>query len=180
MEFHIVHDLDVTVCDSNSVMSDSATTWTVAHQAPLSMGFTRQESWSVLPFPSPRHLPYPGIKPRSPALQADALLAKLLLATTKSSSKIVTSIYTFKKSFWGFQLLHILVKSFARFINFFIFSNLVNIKYYLLVLIWLYLFMHKVLMNKWLLPIHISFSAKFLFKLFLTFILYFYFFLISF
>ena len=99
MEFHIVHDLDVTVCDSNSVMSDSATIWTVAHQAPLSMGFTRQESWRVLPFPYPRHLPYPGIEPRSPELQADALLAKLLLATAKSSSKIVTSIYTFKKSF---------------------------------------------------------------------------------
>ena len=45
--------------------------WTVAHQAPLSMGFSRQEYWSGLPFPSPRDLPNPGIKPRSPALQAD-------------------------------------------------------------------------------------------------------------
>ena len=47
--------------------------WTVAHQAPPSMGFSRQEYWSGLPFPSPGDLPDPGIKPRSPTLQADAL-----------------------------------------------------------------------------------------------------------
>ena len=48
--------------------------WTaVACQAPLSMEFSRQEYWSGLPFPSPGDLPYPGIKPRSPALQADSL-----------------------------------------------------------------------------------------------------------
>ena len=49
---------------------------TVAHQAPLSMGFSRQEYWSGLPFPSPEDLPNPGIKPVShvsPALQADSL-----------------------------------------------------------------------------------------------------------
>ena len=46
------------------------TSWTVAHQAPLSMGFSRQEHWSGLPFPSPGDLPNPGIEPRSPALQA--------------------------------------------------------------------------------------------------------------
>jgi len=50
-----------------------ATLWTVACQAPLSMGFSRQEYWSGLPFPSPGDLPNPGIEPRSPALQADAL-----------------------------------------------------------------------------------------------------------
>ena len=54
-----------------------ATPWTVAHQAPLSMGFSRQESWSGLPFPSPGELPNPGIEPGSPALQADALTSKL-------------------------------------------------------------------------------------------------------
>ena len=43
-----------------------ATPWTVAHQAPPSMGFSRQEYWSGLPFPSPGDLPNPGIKPRSP------------------------------------------------------------------------------------------------------------------
>ena len=47
------------------------TPWTVAHQVPLSMGFSRQEYWSVLPFPSPGDLPDPGIEPGSPALQAD-------------------------------------------------------------------------------------------------------------
>ena len=53
-----------------------ATLWTVAHYAPLSMGFSRQEYWSGLPFPSPGDLPDPGIKPRSPALQADALTSE--------------------------------------------------------------------------------------------------------
>ena len=50
-----------------------ATPWTVAHQAPLSMGFCRQEYWSGLPFPSPGDLPDQRIEPGSPALQADAL-----------------------------------------------------------------------------------------------------------
>ena len=49
------------------------TPWTVACQAPLSMGFSRQEYWSGLPFPSPGDLPNPGIEPGSPALQAGAL-----------------------------------------------------------------------------------------------------------
>ena len=53
------------------------TPWTVAHQAPLSMGFSRQEYLSGLPFPSPDDLPYPGIQPRSPALQADSLPSEL-------------------------------------------------------------------------------------------------------
>ena len=46
------------------------TSWTVAHQAPLSMGFSKQEYWSGLPFPSPGGLPDPGIEPGSPPLQA--------------------------------------------------------------------------------------------------------------
>ena len=50
-----------------------ATTWTIAHQAPPSMGFSRQEYWSGLPFPSPGDLPIPGTEPGSPALQADSL-----------------------------------------------------------------------------------------------------------
>ena len=53
-----------------------ATPWTVAHQAPLSMGFSRQEYWSGLPCPSPGNLPDPGIEPRSPELQADSLLSE--------------------------------------------------------------------------------------------------------
>ena len=57
-------------------MSDSVTPWTVARQAPLSMRFYRQESWSELPCPPTGDLPNPGIKPRSPALQADSLLSE--------------------------------------------------------------------------------------------------------
>ena len=53
-----------------------ATLWTVAHQAPPSMGFSRQESWSGFPFPSPGDLPNPGIEPRSSALQADPLTSE--------------------------------------------------------------------------------------------------------
>ena len=49
-------------------MSNSATTWTVACQAPLSVGFSRQEYWSGLPFPPLGDLPDPGIEPTSPAL----------------------------------------------------------------------------------------------------------------
>ena len=52
----------------SSVMSDSATPWTVTYQAPPTMGFSGQEYWSGLPFPFPGDLPHPGIKPRSPAL----------------------------------------------------------------------------------------------------------------
>ena len=54
-----------------------ATPWTVAHQAPPSMGFSRQEYWSGLPFPSPGNLPDPGIKPGSPELQEDSLTTEL-------------------------------------------------------------------------------------------------------
>ena len=53
------------------------TSQAVVRQASLSMGFSRQEYWSGLPFPSPGELPNPGIKPRSPALQADSLPTEL-------------------------------------------------------------------------------------------------------
>ena len=52
------------------------TPWTVGYQASPSMGFSRQEYWSGLPFPSPGDLPNPGIEPGSPAFQADALTAE--------------------------------------------------------------------------------------------------------
>ena len=58
---------------SCSVVSDSATPWTVAHQAPPSMEYSMQECWSGLPFPSPADLPDPGIEPMSPPLQAGSL-----------------------------------------------------------------------------------------------------------
>ena len=52
------------------------TPWTVAYQAPLSVGFSRQEYWSGLPFPSPGDLPDPGIEPGFPTLEADALTSE--------------------------------------------------------------------------------------------------------
>ena len=73
--FGYVYTYDESV--SHSVMSDSATPRTVARQAPLSMGFSRQEYWSRLPFPSAGDLPSPGMETRSLALQADSLPSEL-------------------------------------------------------------------------------------------------------
>ena len=76
-EYYSESESDVT--QSLSRVQLFATLWTIAHQAPLSMGFSRQEYWSGLPFPSQRDLPNPGIEPGSPgstgspASQADAL-----------------------------------------------------------------------------------------------------------
>ena len=64
------------VCASRSVMSDSATPWTIAHQCPLSTGFSRQECWNGLPFPPPGDLPDTGMESGSPALQADSSLSQ--------------------------------------------------------------------------------------------------------
>ena len=58
---------------SHSVVCNFAMPWTVAHQAPLSMEFSRQEYWGGLPCPPPGDLPNPGIEPMSPVLQADSL-----------------------------------------------------------------------------------------------------------
>ena len=60
------------------------TPWTVVHQAPLSLEFSRQEYWSVLPFPTSGDLPNPGIKPMSPTLQADEPPGKPTLFVTDS------------------------------------------------------------------------------------------------
>ena len=65
------------VCVSLSRVQLLATPWTAAHQAPLSMRFSRQGYWSGLPFPSPWDLPNPGIESGSPALQADPLPTEL-------------------------------------------------------------------------------------------------------
>ena len=67
-------------------MSDSfQIPWTVAHHAPLSMGFPRQEYWSGLPFPSSEDLPDPGIKPVFPALAGR-------LFTTEPSGKLIRTL----------------------------------------------------------------------------------------
>ena len=69
------------VCGGGGLVTKSCptltTSWTAACHAPLFMGFSRQEYWSWLPFPSPGDLPDPVIEPRSPALQADSLLTEL-------------------------------------------------------------------------------------------------------
>ena len=73
---------------------------TVAHQASLSMGFSRQEYWSGLPFPPPGNLPNPGIKhasPASPILQANSLL----LSTIPFYKSTSTFIYSSANRFWG-------------------------------------------------------------------------------
>ena len=92
---------------SCSIMSDSATPWTVAHWAPLSMEFSRQEYWSEEPFLSPGDLPNPGIKPWSPALQADSLPSEL-----QEQSEMSVSIYICKVACHQVSVIHLLVNSF--------------------------------------------------------------------
>ena len=75
------HSLCVCVCVCvlvTQLCPTLATPWTISHQAPLSVKFSRQEYWSGLPFSSPADLPDPDIEPGSPALQADALPSELL------------------------------------------------------------------------------------------------------
>ena len=64
-----------------------ATQWTIAHQAPLSMGFSRQEDWSGSPFPPPGELPSPGIEHAAPALQADSLPPRKRVAASSTTFK---------------------------------------------------------------------------------------------
>ena len=82
---------NITMSESKCEVTQScptlATPWTVAYKAPLSMGFFKQEYWSGLLFPSPGDLPHPGIKPRSPALQADALPSEPPRKPRKPESK---------------------------------------------------------------------------------------------
>ena len=74
LPFQSVLELCVCVCYSLSHVLLLTTTWTVAHQAPLSMEFSRQESWSGLQFSSSGDLPHLGIEPGSPTLQAESFL----------------------------------------------------------------------------------------------------------
>ena len=91
-----------------------ATPWTVAYQAPPSIGFFRQECWSGLPFPSPGDFPDPGIKPGSPALQADALPSEppgkqiyLKMGTIKDrNSKDLTEAEEIKKGWQEYTELY--------------------------------------------------------------------------
>ena len=67
-----MEDMHVCMLSCFSPVRLFATLLTVAHQAPLSMGFSRQEYWGGLPFPSPGDLPDSGVEPRSPALQVES------------------------------------------------------------------------------------------------------------
>ena len=67
---------------------------TAAYQAPPSMGFSRQEYWSGLPFPSPGDLPNPRIEPGSPALQTDALPSEVKADLNLTNNNIIIIIYT--------------------------------------------------------------------------------------
>ena len=71
---YCIKDRAVVVVVTKSCLTLFVTPWTVAHQAPLSRGFSGQEYWSGLPFPFPGNLPDPGIKPVSPELQVDSSL----------------------------------------------------------------------------------------------------------
>ena len=73
----------------------SATPWTVAPQAPLSMGISRQEYWSRLPWPPPGDLPNPGIKPESPALWADSFLLSHWGSPLTGHTRGQTQCYSF-------------------------------------------------------------------------------------
>ena len=70
----VSYDCSICVFSHFSRVPPFATLWTIAHQAPLLMGFSRQEYWNGLPFPSPGVLSHPAIKTRSPSLQADSFL----------------------------------------------------------------------------------------------------------
>ena len=73
------------------------TLWTVALQAPLFMGFSRQKYWSRLPFPSPGDLPDPGIEPRSAASQADSLPIELIIRENNNQNYIEVLVHNDQK-----------------------------------------------------------------------------------
>ena len=89
--------------ESCSVMSNSLQPHRLDHQAPLSMGFSRQGYWSGSPFPSPEDLPDPGIKLRSPALQADSLLSETPMAENFSAHSLLVRV-GLSVEFYSFQL----------------------------------------------------------------------------
>ena len=117
---------------SCSVTSDSGTPWTIDHQTPLSMEFSRQEYWSGLPFPSAGDLLNPGIKPmslESPALQVDSfplthwaspnlvyiltqILSKFLYFIVALSLKVIRlHIFSHLKDDWSFEGSHYVIAS---------------------------------------------------------------------
>ena len=86
-----------------SVVSDSATPWTIAHQAPLSKEFSRQEYWSGLPFPPSGNLPDPQIEPASPALAGGFFTTEPPGKTLQIYRRAMIKTYHYTKEV-GFQL----------------------------------------------------------------------------
>ena len=97
---------------SSLVLDSFETPWTIAYQAPLSMGFPRQEYWSGLLFPSPGELLDPGIQPTSPALQADSLSLNHL--GTQFDGRLYRNQYVLWH-FWSMQKLSNDVPSYLLF-----------------------------------------------------------------
>ena len=89
---------EIEVAQSYPTHSDPRT---AAYQAPPSMGFSRQEYWIGLPFPSPGDLPYPGIKPRSPALQTGTLPSEPPGKCVCVCVCVYIYIYIYKIGFFG-------------------------------------------------------------------------------
>ena len=86
--------------------------WTIAHQATLSMGFSKQEYWSGLPFPSPGDLPRPEIKPLSPALEGRFLTTELYGKRKLRKFQLFTClIYRNLEYWWEVRLLDELLSS---------------------------------------------------------------------
>ena len=82
----------LSVCEVFSPVRLFVTPWTGACQTPPSMEFSRQEYWGGLPFSSPGDLPDPGIKPRSPALQADALPSEMFFSGPNVNLSVISKI----------------------------------------------------------------------------------------
>ena len=92
-------------------MSDSVTPWTVAHQAPLSKGFSMQEYWNGLPFSPPGDLPNPGIKPtslKSPTLAGGFFTTSTTLEALQGSIKInnYKLVHNYKLVLINYKLVH--------------------------------------------------------------------------
>ena len=81
------------------------TLWTVAYEAPLSMRFSIQGYWSVLPFPSPGDLPNPGIKPRPPTLQVGSLPYELLGKPIRYYGPEIFLLYIFVASIKSYTII---------------------------------------------------------------------------
>ena len=94
----VVNIMSVLCAESLSHVQLFATPWTVAHQAPLSMGFSRQEYWSGLPFPPPGDLPDPGIEPACPVSLA---MARVFFTTEPPAKKTSQTPSLLSKSTWS-------------------------------------------------------------------------------